>query len=246
MTLWHILRDERGFWGGFGKVFGDIAAAVLGSVISGAVAQGLNAAFSPSPPSRRDVQRDLEMQAQALRQPPQRTPEQEQADQMALEATRQRQATFAQLSKEYAELEKAGPQVFWDPYEEQQLRQEAMAQAATRGMAESGQAQEFVNRRLDEARLRRSTEAARLHEQKLSNLRGQMSLYSGVERPGVPQQPPTPTVAPLPRTVEPTFKTSPVNITALQWPGGDEEQDRGEDRERAMQLYRQGERNPYA
>lgn len=223
MTLWEILKDQRGFFGGinWGNIFSNVATTVLGSLISGGLTQGLNAAFGPSPPSRRDVQRDLEMQANVMREAttpraPIRTPEQEESDRLAVEQTKARQATFSKLSGEYDALQKAGPQVFWNPYEEEQIKQEAMAEAAMRGMGESGQAQQHVSRRLDEARLRRSQEASRLHNAQLSDLRTQMGVFGSVVQPGagIVSTPPAPSVNPLPRTTEPFVKNAPIDITA--------------------------------
>ena len=211
-------------WEGFGKIFQNIAGAILGSLASAFISQGLNAAMGPKQPSRQDVMRDLQMQGDALRgaSQPVRTHEQEQADQMAVEQSQARQATFRGLSEEYNKLQAAGPTTMWDPYEEANIRKEAMADAAVRGMAESGQAQELVSRRLDEARLKRSQGASQQHEQKLSNLRQQMVPYSQVERPGQAQMSPVPSVAPMPRTATQPFSTAPLDIVSMLRPGQQE------------------------
>mgnify|MGYP001565551267 CR=1 FL=1 len=203
------------------EIFSKIATALLGSIATGVVTHGLNAAFAPKPPSRGDVQRDLQMQAETMANAsrPVRTAEQERADKIAIEQSEARQATFKQLSGEYAKVQAAGPQTIWDPYEEQRIRQESMAEAAVRGMGESGQAQDWTARRLDEARLRRSGAAQQMHETKLSNLRQQMVPYSTVEKPGAATQV-TPNIqgSPLPRAVANPFSASPVDIAAALRP----------------------------
>lgn len=202
---------------GWEDLFIKIGTGILGNILSGLTSQGLNMAFAPSPPSRRDIQRDLQMQAETMRgaAQPIRTREQEESDKLAVEATRARQATFSGLSKEYAGLQAAGPKVFWDPYVEDRIRTEAMAEAAVQGMAESGQAQQHVSRRLDEYRLKASQGAAGFHESQLSNLRQQMLPYSGVEAPGQAQTPPVPQATPIPRDIRQPFTSSPVNIGAV-------------------------------
>jgi len=214
-------------WAGFGKIFENVAAAILGSIASGTIAQGLNMAFAPRPPSRGDVRRDLQMQAEATAGAarPIRTPEQERADRLTVEQGEARQATFRDLSREYAAVQAAGSSPVWDPYEETNIRREAMAEAAVRGMGESGQAQDWVARRLDEARLRRSQEANRLHEQKLSNLREQMVPYTNVQRPGDFAMSPAPQAAPLPRSVQQPFSASPVDIVSMLRPRRPNEED---------------------
>ena len=192
------------FGGGSGGGWlGKLATALLGSVATAFVAQGANALFAPKPPGRREMQQDIGMQRQAAE--PIRTPEQTETDRMTVEAGRQRAATFADLSKEYAGLQARGP--VYDPFTEEKVKQEAMADAAVRGMGESGQAQELVKRRLQEYRLGRST----VHGQELGALRTQMQPYSQVQ---APSSPPifTPQIAPQPRTVQPFMTPAPVDI----------------------------------
>lgn len=201
-----------------GKTFEKIGTAILGSLVSGMVTQGLNTAFGPKQPSQRDVMRDLQMQGEALRgaSQPVRTPEQTQADQMAIEASRARQATFSNLSQEYNTLQKAGPEVFWNPYEQEQVEREARATAGSRfGYEPTGQTEEFVRRRMNEYMLGKTSEANKLHAQKLSDLRTQMLPYSNVERPGTTQMSPVPNVAPLTRDVRQPFTNAPFNIGAM-------------------------------
>lgn len=222
---------------GFGNLFGKIGSAILGSLITSFVTQGLNAAFGPKQPSRRDMMRDVQAQSQMLQgsQQPIRTPEQTQVDQAAVQATQARQATFAQLSKEYASLQAKGPS--FDPYEEARIREETMADAAVRGMAESGQTQDLVARRLDESRLRRTSE----HSRQLGTLREQMGPYAGVVQPGGTQVSQAPQIAPLPRGVPPQpFTAAPFNIT-----GGFDSSDVGEKKPTPTPLAL-GLGNPYS
>ena len=198
----------------FTDIFANVATSLLGSLASGLVSSGLNAAFGAKPPSRNQVTRDIQSQAQALQGiQPVRTPEQVQADQLALKESQARADTFSKLSTEYDTAQKAGPANLWDPNKEQQIRLEAMADAAARGMGDSGQAQEMVNRRLQEYRLAQGATAGQQYETKLSNLRSQMLPYSNVQQPstGTLQ---TPALSPIPRDVRPTFSASPVNITS--------------------------------
>ena len=203
------------------EIFSKIATALLGSIATGVVTQGLNAAFAPKPPSRGDVQRDLQMQAETMANAsrPVRTPQQEQADQIAIEQSKARQATFQQLSREYTKTQAAGPSNLWDLNVENRIRKEAAAEAAMRGMGESGQRQDYEARRLSEYRLQQGAESQRQHETRLSNLRQQMVPYSTVEKPGAATQV-TPNIqgSPLPRAVANPFSASPVDIAAALRP----------------------------
>lgn len=196
-------------WGGFGDFLGKLGTALLGSMATAMFTQGANALFSPGPPSRRSMQQDIGMQRQAAE--PIRTPEQVQTDQMTVEAGRQRAQTFADLSQEYAGLKGRGP--VYDPATEEKIKQEAMADAAVRGMGESGQAQEMVKRRLQEYRLGRSD----VHGRELGDLRSQMQPYSQVQAPG---QPPIfqPQISPQPRSTPPMFTPAPVDLTMALGP----------------------------
>jgi len=209
-------------WGElFKALLPNLVTAILGPAIQTAFTSGANALFGPKTPSRGDMTRDIQAQAEALRgaQTPIRTAEQVQSDQLALEQNRARQATFTQLSNEYSALQKAGPEVFWNPYEEERIKQEAMGEAAGRGMAESGQAQEHVRRRLEESRIGRSQEAARLHAEKLSGLRTGMLPYTNVQAPGSPPLSAAPQVEAMPRTVRPPFASAPFDVaSALRLP----------------------------
>mgnify|MGYP001589922636 FL=1 len=104
---------------------GKLATALMGSVATAFAVQGANTRFNPRPPGRREMQQDIGMQRQAAE--PIRTPEQTETDRMTVEAGRQRAATFADLSKEYAGLQARGPQ--YDPFVEEKVKQEAMADA---------------------------------------------------------------------------------------------------------------------
>ena len=196
----------------WGDLFVKIGSSLLGSLATGIVTSGLNYLFSPSAPSQHDVARDIRSQAEAQRaSQPVRTPEQEQSDRLAVEATKARQSTFAQLSNEYNQVKAAGPT--WDPYEEARIREEAMGEASMRGMSESGQAQQHVARRLDEARLKRS----QLHQTALSDLRTQMAPYAGVIPPGQPA-----TASPVSQFQKeqqnPLFKSAPIGLSGILMP----------------------------
>ena len=196
--------------------------AILGSAATVAMTQGANQMFGPRGPSRRSLQQDIQMQRQAVE--PIRTPEQTTADQMAVAQSQERMATFRELSKEYEGVKARGP--VWNPFEETRIKEEAMGEAAGRGMAESGQAQEHVKRRLEEHRLGR----AGLHQQELSNLRSQMLPYSNVQ---APSQPPvfTPQIAQQPRTPERLFTTAPFDLTNALAP------DKKQAEEKAIDTY---------
>lgn len=209
----------------YDRLFETLATGLLGALASSFVTQGMNAAFAPSPPSRNQQRRDLQMQADVYGQAaqPVRTPEQTQADKMAIEQSQARNATFTQLSNEYTAKQQAGPQTLWDPYEEKRVEDEARLTAYTRfGTNPSGQTEEFVKNRMNEYRMGKSGEAARAHEQSQSNLRAQMLPYSNVERPGSPAVASPPLqVAPLSRQPQQPFSMSPINLGAIA-PSDDE------------------------
>ena len=211
------------FDGIFGDIFGKIGTALLGSIASGFVSQGLNAMFAPSPPSRNDMVRDLRAQGEALQgvSQPVRTPEQTQADQLALKESEARAATFRDLQGEYNKVEQAGPiPATWDPYTEKRIRDEAYAQASSGGAA-VGQADALVNRRLDEYRLKGASTAQDQYRQRLSDLRSQMLPYSQVQMPGQPSMSPVPAVSPMPRNVQNPYSTAPIDIVSALRPDGE-------------------------
>ena len=188
-----------------------LATAILGSAATALFTRGAETMLGPRQPSRRDVSQDLAMQRQFAE--PIRTPEQTQADQQTLAMSQQREQTFQQLSKEYGALKERG--TLYDPLKEQDIRREALAEAEMRfpGSAESGQTQEHVRRRLETYRLGQAKE----HEGALSNLRQEMLPYTAVQAPSTPPTF-TPSVAPQPRQVPPTFRAAPFDIAAALMP----------------------------
>jgi hypothetical protein len=200
----------------WGNLFGKLGGSLLGSIASGFVAQGLNAMFAPSPPSRHDIARDVRAQGEALQgvSQPVRTPEQTSADRLALKESEARAATFQQLQGEYNKVEQAGAiPATWDPYTEKRIRDEAYAQASSGGAA-VGQADALVNRRLDEYRLKGASTAQDQYQRRLSDLRTQMLPYSQVQMPGEARFP-TPTVAPMSReTPKNPYSTVPIDIVS--------------------------------
>ena len=200
-------------WGWLGK----LALAVLGPAIGAAMSGGANALFAPSPSGRmanRQARAMEEGDARAALQastPIPRTPEQTQADTMALEASRQRAATFTKLSQEYDVAQKAGPEAYWDPFEEGRIRSEATARVYGRhgGDAPPAQVQREVDRMMGEYRLGR----AGAYDQRLSTLRTQMLPYSTVQQPGAQTFSPGAGRLPAPPGPRPPmFSTGPMNV----------------------------------